>query len=49
MRLYSIIILLQYNDTTNSGMANGMVTLDEAFPKQTLDKLRQLRVTLEQV
>eukprot|EP00802_Teleaulax_amphioxeia_P011958 Tamp_11996.p2 GENE.Tamp_11996~~Tamp_11996.p2 ORF type:complete len:227 (-),score=70.06 Tamp_11996:1176-1820(-) len=24
------------------------VTLDEAFPKQTLDKLRQLRVTLEQ-
>jgi hypothetical protein len=30
-------------------MANGMVPLDEAFPKQTLDKLRQLRVTLEQV
>ena len=24
------------------------ITLDEAFPKQTLDKLRQLRVTLEQ-
>ena len=29
------------------GEGNG-VTLDEAFPKQTLDKLRQLRVTLEQ-
>merc|ERR1740133_672188 len=24
------------------------ITFDEAFPKQTLDKLRQLRVTLEQ-
>lgn len=29
------------------GGLNG-ITLDEAFPKQTLDKLRQLRVTLEQ-
>lgn len=26
-----------------------VLAFDEAFPKQTLDKLRQLRVTLEQV
>jgi hypothetical protein len=30
------------------GGAAGAFALDEAFPKQTLDKLRQLRVTLEQ-
>ena len=33
-----------------AGGDNGLggITLDEAFPKQTLEKLRQLRVTLEQ-
>lgn len=30
------------------GYSNNSMKLDEAFPKQTLDKLRQLRVTLEQ-
>mmetsp|Transcript_31814 Transcript_31814/g.75604 ORF Transcript_31814/g.75604 Transcript_31814/m.75604 type:complete len:207 (-) Transcript_31814:265-885(-) len=35
-------------DMQMPGGAQGAFALDEAFPKQTLDKLRQLRVTLEQ-
>jgi len=36
--------------STRGGEGEGLngIILDEAFPKQTLDKLRQLRVTLEQ-